>query len=72
MQVDARGLAGLSRRPADRRLLGVLTRRDRLWLPLTALGAGLVGVLIGVGSHAWQPAEPTAKRWRCWPAARWW
>ena len=42
-------------------LLGVLTRRDRLWLPLTALAAGLVGVLIGVGSHAWWPAEPIAE-----------
>jgi hypothetical protein len=42
-------------------LLGVLTRRDRLWLPLTALAAGLLGVLIGVGSHAWWPAEPIAE-----------
>ena len=42
-------------------LLGVFTRRDRLWLPLTALAAGLLGVLIGVGSHAWQPAEPSVE-----------
>ena len=42
-------------------LLGVLTRRDRLWLPLAALAAGLLGVLIGVGSHAWRPAEPSAE-----------
>ena len=42
-------------------LLGVLTRRNRLWLPLTALAAGLLGVLIGVGSHAWLPAEPSAE-----------
>jgi hypothetical protein len=42
-------------------LLGVLTRRDRLWLPLAALAAGLVGVLIGVGSHAWQLTEPRAE-----------
>ena len=42
-------------------LLGVFTRRDRLWLPLTALASGLLGVLIGVGSHAWRPAEPSAE-----------
>ncbi len=42
-------------------LLGLLTRRDRLWLPLTALGAGLIGVLVGVGWHAWQSAAPTAE-----------
>jgi hypothetical protein len=42
-------------------LLGVFTRRDRLWLPLAALAAGLLGVLIGVGSHAWRPAEPSAE-----------
>jgi hypothetical protein len=42
-------------------LLGVFTRRDRLWLPLTALAAGLLSVLIGVGSHAWRPAEPSAE-----------
>jgi hypothetical protein len=42
-------------------LLGVLTRRDRLRLPLIALAAGLLGVLIGVGSHAWRPAEPEAE-----------
>jgi hypothetical protein len=42
-------------------LLGVLTRRDRLRLPLIALAAGLLGVLIGVGSHAWRPAEPDAE-----------
>jgi len=42
-------------------LLGVFTRRDRLWLPLIALAAGLLGVLIGVGSHAWRPAEPSAE-----------
>ena len=41
-------------------LLSLLTRRDRLWLPLTALGAGLVGVLVGVGWHAWQSTESTA------------
>ena len=42
-------------------LLGVFTCQDRLWLPLTALAAGLLGVLIGVGSHAWRPAEPSAE-----------
>ena len=36
-------------------MLGLLTRRDRLWLPLAALGAGLIGVLAGVGWHAWKP-----------------
>jgi hypothetical protein len=42
-------------------VLGVLTHRDRLWLPLAALAAGLVGVLIGVGSHAWQPSALSAE-----------
>ena len=42
-------------------LLCVFTRRDRLWPPLTALAVGLLGVLIGVGSHAWRPAEPSAE-----------
>jgi hypothetical protein len=42
-------------------LLGVLTRRNRFWLPLAALAAGLVGVLIGVASHAWQPSAPGAE-----------
>ena len=42
-------------------VLGVLTRRDRLWLPLAALAAGLVGVLIGVGSHAGQPSALSAE-----------
>ena len=42
-------------------LLGAFTRRDRLWLPLAALGAGLVGVLIGLTSHAWRPAEASAE-----------
>jgi hypothetical protein len=41
-------------------LIGVRTRRDRLWLPLAALVAGLIGVLIGVASHAWQPSAPGA------------
>ena len=42
-------------------LVGVLTRRNRLWLPLAALAAGLVAVLIGVGSHVWRPADPSAE-----------
>jgi hypothetical protein len=42
-------------------LLALLTRRERLWLPLTALGAGLLGVLLGVGWHAWQPTAPAAE-----------
>jgi hypothetical protein len=42
-------------------LLGVLIRRNRLWLPLAALGAGLVAVLVGLGSHVWQSAEPSAE-----------
>jgi hypothetical protein len=41
-------------------LLGLLTRRDRLWLPVTALGAGLIGVLVGMGWHAWKPAASIA------------
>ena len=42
-------------------VLGVFTRRDRLWLPMSALGLGLLGVLVGVGWHVWQPAEPRAE-----------
>ena len=40
-------------------VLGVFTRRDRLWLPMSALGLGLLGVLVGVGWHVWQPARTT-------------
>jgi hypothetical protein len=40
-------------------LLGVVTRRERLWLPMTALGAGLVAVLIGLAWHVWRPGEPS-------------
>jgi hypothetical protein len=42
-------------------LLGVLTRRDRLWLPLVALGVGLIGVLVGVGWHAQRPVASVAE-----------
>ena len=42
-------------------LLGLLTRRDRLWLPLGALGAGLIGILVGVSWHAWQSPTPIAE-----------
>jgi hypothetical protein len=42
-------------------LLGVFTRHNRLWLPLAALGAGLVGVLIGLASRAGRPAEASAE-----------
>ena len=34
-------------------VLGMLTRRDRLWLPLAALAAGLIGILVGLGWQAW-------------------
>jgi hypothetical protein len=38
--------------------LAMVTRRDRLWLPLVALGAGLIGIVAGLG-------------WRAWAAAAW-
>jgi hypothetical protein len=42
-------------------VLGVFTRRERLWLPMSALGLGLLGVLVGVGWRVWQPAGPRAE-----------
>ena len=30
-------------------VLSLLTRRDRLWLPLAALAAGLIGIVAGLG-----------------------
>jgi hypothetical protein len=42
-------------------LLSLLVGRDRLWLPLAALGAALLGILIGVAWHAWRPAQPAAE-----------
>ena len=34
-------------------VLSLLTRRDRLWLPLTALAAGLIGIVAGLGWRGW-------------------
>lgn len=34
-------------------VLGLLTRRNRLWLPMATLAAGLLGVLAGLGWRAW-------------------
>jgi hypothetical protein len=42
-------------------LLGLLTRRDRLWLPLVSLAAGLLGILVGVGWHVGRSGVPIAE-----------
>ena len=34
-------------------VLSLLTRRDRLWLPLAALAAGLIGIVAGIGWRGW-------------------
>lgn len=61
MQVDALAWLAAALILLTGALLGVVTRRDRLWLPLAALGAGLVGVLIGLAWHLWRPGEPSTE-----------